>query len=54
MGDEVPFDVTIVHVDGGVELAVSGEIDLCVSDRLWARSTRRSPRTGHWSWTCTG
>jgi anti-sigma B factor antagonist len=32
----MPFDVTIVNLHGSVELAVSGEIDLSVSDRLWA------------------
>ena len=31
----MPFDVRTVYLDGSVELAVSGEIDLFVSDRLW-------------------
>ena len=35
MGDELSFDVRTVYLDGEVELAVSGEIDLSVSDRLW-------------------
>jgi anti-sigma B factor antagonist len=33
---ELPFDVRTLYVDGSVELAVSGEIDLSVAERLWA------------------
>jgi len=31
----MPFDVRTVYLDGDVELAVSGEIDLSVTDQLW-------------------
>jgi len=33
--DDMPFDVRTLYLDGCVELAVSGEIDLSVSERLW-------------------
>jgi len=33
---DLPFDVRSVYVDGCVEVAVSGEIDLSVAERLWA------------------
>ena len=32
----MPFDVRTVYLDGTVELAVCGEIDLSVTERLWA------------------
>src|SRR3954469_15297741 len=33
--DYMPFDVRTVYLDGSVELAVSGEIDLCVAEQFW-------------------
>src|SRR5436190_2239971 len=31
----MPFDVTTMHLDGDVQLAVSGEIDLAAAGRFW-------------------
>jgi len=33
--DYMPFDVRTVCVDGGVELVVSGEVDLAVAEQFW-------------------